>query len=236
MLNLPTLGFATPSIAARNIKKTRKNGIMPTATKKSNSVVSESPLFMSSTARSARINDATSFAKLRKISNFASFLCVLDCTLLPIITVALPLLGILNLGAAQLEWLHHLGHSLAIFFVLPVGGMTTVVNYLSHRKRWITSLASLGLVLVGLANSHFQHLPFFGHVEFLHTIQHGSLHRVVNILGCAFLLGSNVLSSKQPECACCPSPGESADMTMNSMTRSMQYRQYMTKVRKTNDK
>jgi hypothetical protein len=138
-----------------------------------------------------------SFAKLRKISNFASVLCVLDCTILPIITVALPLLGFLNLGAAELEFFHYLGHQLALFFVLPVGGLTTVVNYLSHKKAWISSLAMVGLFMVGMANSHIHDLPLLGHVHLLHAIQHGPMHRVVNIMGCAFLLGSNYLSQQE---------------------------------------
>ena len=92
--------------------------------------------------------------RIRQISNIASFLCVLDCTILPIITVALPLLGVLNLGPTQLETLHQLGHSLALYFVLPVGSLTTIINYSSHKKTWIASMAAAGLCLVGLANSH----------------------------------------------------------------------------------
>ena len=58
-----------------------------------------------------------SFENLRAISNIAGILCILDCTLLPIITVALPLLGILDLSPVQMDFLHILGHRLAIFFV-----------------------------------------------------------------------------------------------------------------------
>ncbi|KAL3912786.1 MAG: hypothetical protein SGARI_000978, partial [Bacillariaceae sp.] len=133
--------------------------------------------------------------KMRKISNFASFLCVLDCTILPIITVALPLLGVLDLQASQLEMLHQLGHSLALYFVLPVGSLTTVINYLSHKKTWIASMAVAGLCLVGLANSHMHVHGSIGNV--LHLIQHGPWHRVTNISGCAMLLGSNYLSQQQ---------------------------------------
>eukprot|EP00980_Cylindrotheca_fusiformis_P008149 scaffold1727_cov133-Cylindrotheca_fusiformis.AAC.52 len=143
--------------------------------------------------------DSTIKQKLRQVSNVASILCVLDCTILPIVTVVLPLLGILDLGADKLAFLHQLGHSIALFFVMPVGSLTSILNYLSHKKTWITALAVLGLTMIGLANSHIHHLPAF--LSFgeaiLHNIQHGMLHRVVNILGCSFLLGSNYLSQKQ---------------------------------------
>jgi hypothetical protein len=147
--------------------------------------------------------------KMRKISNFASFLCVLDCTILPIITVALPLLGVLNPHAAQLELLHQLGHSLALYFVLPVGSLTTVINYLSHKKTRIASMAVVGLCLVGLANSHI-HGQSGSLGSVLHLIQHGPWHRVVNIGGCAMLLGSNYLSQQQG-CAFHDHPSEGRD-------------------------
>jgi len=152
--------------------------------------------------------------RVRKISNFASFLCVLDCTLLPIITVALPLLGVLNLGSSQLQAIDNLGHSLALYFVLPVGGLTTTINYISHKKKWISSLAIIGLTMVGLANSHIHihHWPtlFGGTISLnwigsvLHAIQGcgtSPWHRIVNVSGCAFLLGSNYLSQQQDGCA-----------------------------------
>lgn len=44
---------------------------------------------------------------LTRLSNIASLLCVLDCTILPIVTVLLPLFGMAAPG--HLEWLHQLG-------------------------------------------------------------------------------------------------------------------------------
>jgi hypothetical protein len=47
--------------------------------------------------------------RLLKASNIASILCVIDCTVLPIVTVVLPLLGLAAFTPAQMEWLHHFG-------------------------------------------------------------------------------------------------------------------------------
>jgi hypothetical protein len=155
--------------------------------------------------------------RLRQVSNFASVLCVLDCTLLPIVTVALPLFSFLNLGAAQLEFMHQLGHGIALLFVLPVGSLTGIVNYMSHKNGLIASLSVVGLMLVGVANYHSHSLPLLGHVHWLHLIQHGLYHRVANTAGCALLLGSNYLSQKQPGCAHCP---DSASQSSHSHDHS----------------
>jgi hypothetical protein len=209
----PTGAFGNPSSSLTRPKTTiavSKDTTKPTFVK--------SALFLSSSTEGINgvekappaTDNFFSFDKLRKISNFASLLCVLDCTILPIITIALPLLGFLNLGATQLEFFHHLGHQLALFFVLPVGGLTTVVNYISHKKAWISSLAVVGLFMVGMANSHIHDLPLLGHAHWLHVIQHGPMHRVVNIMGCAFLLGSNYLS-QQEGCAHDHGPNSSCE-------------------------
>ena len=212
-----TEAFGTPKTnVVSTASATKGKSFMGNKSSSSNNIkflskVTRSSLFVSSSASTVEEADKNddnndklfSFSNLRKVSNFASFLCVLDCTILPVITVLLPLLGILNLGASQLEFFHHLGHQLALYFVLPVGGLTTVVNYTGHKKKWITSLAMVGLAMVGVANSHWHHWPIVGgHVPgWIHLIQHGVWHRLVNISGCFFLLSSNYISQQQPGCA-----------------------------------
>jgi len=143
---------------------------------------------------------------LLKASNFASMLCVLDCTILPVITIVLPLFGIVAASPAQMEWLHELGHQLALWFVLPVGGLATTLNFTNHKKLWIAAMGWLGLVAVVAANlgCHGVTLPggVVGHAihEVLHTLHHGILHRVTNLAGCGLLLTSNYLSHKQGGC------------------------------------
>jgi MerC mercury resistance protein len=207
LLNPPTFALATTSIASRAKTTAPRHKILVSTPHFMSSSSSTGTATTGSTGNILGGKNVTVFATavpknklfddLRQVSNFASMLCVLDCTVLPIMTVALPLLGIMNLGPARMDFLHHLGHKLALYFVLPVGGSTGLLNYLSHKKKWIASLTAVGLVLVGFANSHIRYLPFFGHVELLHVIQHGPMHRVVNIVGCGFLLGSNYLSQKQ---------------------------------------
>ena len=117
--------------------------------------------------------------RLVDVSNFASLLCVLDCTLLPLVSIAIPALslgaGILSssgaagggaaatTGNASLlaSALSHLNahlpgisHGIALWFVLPVGILTTAVNYVfGHRRLRFALVSMLGLSLIYLANS-----------------------------------------------------------------------------------
>lgn len=134
--------------------------------------------------------------KLAKISNIASMLCVIDCTVLPVVTVLLPLIG-LGASPAQAKWLHELGHSVAIFFVLPVGGLAATMNYLSSKNAFLSSIAVLGLSMIYAANGHggpiLSRLPH----NIAHSLHCGTLlHRSVNIVGCACLLTSNYLAHR----------------------------------------
>jgi MerC mercury resistance protein len=169
--------------------------------------------------------------RLLQFSNIASFLCVLDCTILPVLMVLLPLLGMVSSagGAASTAWLHAFGHQLTLYVVLPLGTLATSINFTSHKKKWITALGWCGLLLIALANSgggcghsHHAHataqslwaraFPLLART--LHVMQHGIYHRVVNLSGCALLIGSNFLSYRrqkqhQHSGACCAgTPGE----------------------------
>ena len=186
-----------------------------TASSSEASVVLNSPLHQQHQGQRQQNNEL--LGRLRSLSNFASFLCVLDCTVLPLVTVALPLLGVLQLPDAQLALLNELGHKIALFFVLPVGSMTGIINFSSHQKKWILSLAALGIFLVAITNVHFHHLPTIVSTvlpsRITSTIENVLVavqdcsgaagtsnmpwHRITNVAGCASLLTSNYLSQKQ---------------------------------------
>lgn len=73
----------------------------------------------------------TASRRLVTLANVASLLCVIDCTVLPIVTILFPLLGMAAPG--QMEWLHEFGHSVAIYFVLP--GTLTISTLCSMFQR-----------------------------------------------------------------------------------------------------
>lgn len=149
--------------------------------------------------------------RLLQLSNIASILCILDCTVLPLILLILPVVG-------SMESLHQLGHAVALYFVLPVGSLALGTNYAwKHQRKWITSIGLLGLLTIALANGAMGGAGGHEHVHTLttqvpagpvpagtaaavaplwHAVQHGVTHRVVNLLGCALLMLSNYLSHR----------------------------------------
>lgn len=107
--------------------------------------------------------------RLLDVSNFASLLCVLDCTLLPLVSIAIPALSwgvgfIIGSGGAStavpptlsafLAYLPVLSHGIALYFVIPVGLLTTVINFFfGHREVKFSMTALFGVALIYAANS-----------------------------------------------------------------------------------
>lgn len=139
---------------------------------------------------------------LSSLSNAASLLCVVDCTLLPLATIVVPLLGVATGGPAEMEWLHSIDHAIAIFFVMPVGSLVATTNYVYHRRLLLTLTALVGLSMVYLANTESNSLaPFLCHLlphDLFHSVHSGTaLHHATNTAGCALMLASNFFGRKQ---------------------------------------
>mmetsp|Transcript_23707 Transcript_23707/g.35355 ORF Transcript_23707/g.35355 Transcript_23707/m.35355 type:complete len:265 (-) Transcript_23707:461-1255(-) len=135
-------------------------------------------------------------SRIANFSNIASLLCVVDCTVLPIVTVIFPMIGFVT-SPTQLDWIHELGHSIAIYFVIPVGGSAALMNYLSHKRLLLSTPALIGLSMIYLVNGHggpiLSKLPN----ELIDSLRYGTiLHQATNIAGCALLLGSNYVSHR----------------------------------------
>lgn len=148
--------------------------------------------------------------QLLRCSNVASLLCILDCTILPFLTLVLPMLSF------SATWLHEMGHAVALRFVLPVGFLATTSNYaFSHQKWWITAIGWVGLMLIGVANygtvgcghghghehthSHRGTLQFLLLQQVLQFFHHGIQHRLANLTGCFLLMFSNWLSQRHQQ-------------------------------------
>lgn len=154
-------------------------------------------------------NRKSFIATLQRYSTIASWLCLIDCTLLPLMTVIIPLLGLTTtLGPERIQWLHMVGDYTTLFFLLPVGGLSTALNFYTlsrnmgsntNRDRWrpwiIAAVGPLGWTMVAIANSYS--VPGIGHLQLFHVFHRGVWHRVLNGLGCFCLLGSNQLSARQ---------------------------------------
>jgi len=130
---------------------------------------------------------------LLKVSNIGSAICVLDCTLLPLLTILLPIVSALASGgggaaaaatatASTTElWLHDVGHAVALWFVLPVGTLATASGYFfSHRRAWIGALGVVGLVLIAAANGGG---TACGHALLSHHHHHHHHHHAAATIG-----------------------------------------------------
>mmetsp|Transcript_10593 Transcript_10593/g.22419 ORF Transcript_10593/g.22419 Transcript_10593/m.22419 type:complete len:471 (+) Transcript_10593:117-1529(+) len=156
----------------------------------------------------------TLLSRLTSISTVASLLCVVDCTVLPLVTILLPLLGLASSpqGGTMTEALTDLSHSVALYFVLPVGSLATATGYANHRNPILCVPGIFGLLLIYISNAGHVHLhtttattihDMAGGLNPLMILPHGWVHalndngwvhRLVNVLGCALMLGGNYLS------------------------------------------
>ena len=146
--------------------------------------------------------------RLNRVSNFASFLCAIDCTVFPLLLTLLPLVSAasawVNVDVAS-AWLHRASHAAALWFVGPVGGAAVVANVVQHRK-WLVGLwGASGIALILLANIHLPHVLLGWHVP--HAVEHflHAKHTVINVVGCALLLSSQRYSHNLLEASgkCC---------------------------------
>lgn len=128
---------------------------------------------------------------LLRVSNAASILCVLDCSILPAITLAGLAAG--ALPASRAHTLHEMGHKLALYFVLPVGSAAALSNYtIGARNLRCLIAAFLGLLCVLAANGHGRAVAWLPR-----GVHHaGAVHRIVNLAGCGLLLSSNYVSHR----------------------------------------
>eukprot|EP00743_Colponemidia_sp_Colp-15_P011722 GILK01013151.1.p1 GENE.GILK01013151.1~~GILK01013151.1.p1 ORF type:complete len:260 (-),score=19.66 GILK01013151.1:164-904(-) len=127
---------------------------------------------------------------LTEFSMIASILCAIDCTVLPVILGAIPMVDIASPESSQK--LHHLLHQVSLYFVLPVGGAAVITNYFEHKQpKYVASgLSGLGLILA--ANGPWDVLPY----EYISK-------SVYNTAGCAILLASQWFARKAIANHCC---------------------------------
>lgn len=238
LTDTPTFNLQLGSDSATETSSSRSYGMQPIDRPQS---VFQSITIQSQNNAESQEQSTTSWKeRLIDISNIASFLCVLDCTLLPLVSIALPALswlaGGLAIGTSSnsllagvssiVDFLPTLGHGVALFFVIPVGLLTTMVNYLfGHKQLRFSAAALIGLILIYAANSSsgigIASIDSFltssgiashshgGHIHdacgaivgattgmLTHSCGEGWAHRLTNTVGCAFLLGSNHYGKK----------------------------------------
>ncbi|KEG03701.1 conserved Plasmodium protein, unknown function [Plasmodium vinckei vinckei] len=148
-----------------------------------------------------------------KISSIASLLCLIDCVLIPVLTILLSLFSLIKhyfissngLNALNFEGsvhgnapIDHHGHDswhifmekIALFFMMPIITITTVVNFYKLRNVPLLMSALTGMTLFIISHAHIE----FSNDSINDIIE--VLHIPLALLGAAFLLSTNYASHK----------------------------------------
>jgi MerC mercury resistance protein len=105
----PVLGFGVSFERKASLDQAAVSPLFRNMMKERKAPTSRIIPFASAVPEEVPKEEATWKDRLLKISNIASILCVIDCTVLPIVTIVMPLLGLAAFTPAQMEWLHHFG-------------------------------------------------------------------------------------------------------------------------------
>ncbi|GMH69872.1 hypothetical protein TrRE_jg11372, partial [Triparma retinervis] len=156
----------------------------------------------------------------------ASLLCILDCTILPLLSLLLPFLTFLPITATlSPSFLHTLSYKASIYFVLPIGSLSACLNLLTSNKsstplsKYLPfSIALTGLLLIFATNSSLSSLPLLGPLippSLSHSLSCTgdakgvqdtlSAHTIANLAGAGMLIGGNRAGHKNThkEGDCC---------------------------------
>ncbi|SCN62420.1 conserved Plasmodium protein, unknown function [Plasmodium chabaudi adami] len=148
-----------------------------------------------------------------KISSIASLLCLIDCVLIPVLTILLSLFSLVKeylINSNDLNTLNtesgahghaHIGHhshdswhifmeKIALFFMIPIITLTTVINFYKLRNIPLLMSALTGMTLFIISHAHIE----FSNDNINDILE--ILHIPLALLGAAFLLSTNYASHK----------------------------------------
>eukprot|EP00427_Karlodinium_veneficum_P042523 CAMPEP_0169262602 /NCGR_PEP_ID=MMETSP1016-20121227/43807_1 /TAXON_ID=342587 /ORGANISM="Karlodinium micrum, Strain CCMP2283" /LENGTH=263 /DNA_ID=CAMNT_0009345163 /DNA_START=173 /DNA_END=965 /DNA_ORIENTATION=+ len=124
--------------------------------------------------------------RLNKVSDVASILCAIDCTVFPLLLTVLPLVSAVSTAGAT-AWLHEASHACALYFVGPVGGLAVITNWIQHKRPLVGLWGVSGITAIILANMHLPHVLLGMNIHaFAHALH--EWHTPINVMGCILLL------------------------------------------------
>jgi hypothetical protein len=109
-------------------------------------------------------------------------ICLIDCLVIPIALIVLPLVGINHIC-------HGIGDQLLAFLVLAICAPTLIPSFLKHRQKSVLALMVLGFSLIFFAN-------FAGHAI------DETLHLAMSVIGSILLIKAGADNRRFNKCAC----------------------------------
>lgn len=110
-------------------------------------------------------------------------ICLIDCLVIPIMMAALPFVGAQHI-------FHGLSDQIQAIIVLCICLPVLIPGFLKHRRKRVLALMSLGFALIFFTN-------FAGH-----DIDN-TLHTLITITGCLFLIKANFDNKHFSKCSNC---------------------------------
>lgn len=121
-------------------------------------------------------------AAIELLSVIGPIICLIDCTIIPLLLLVLPVVGIHQV-------FHGIGDQLLLLLVVAICAPTVTLGFLRHRQKRVFLLMALGFTLMFVAN-------FAGH-----SIDE-SIHFALTSLGSLFLIKAN-FDNRQLSKHCC---------------------------------
>eukprot|EP01068_Selenidium_serpulae_P006973 Selendium_serpulae@DN456_c0_g1_i1.p1 len=124
---------------------------------------------------------------LNSVSTFATFICIIDCTLYPIFLAVVSIFDLVD--SKDLAWIHDLTHWCTNFIVIPIGLFAVCSNFLQLKMPRYFFWGLGGLLLIAGAHD-LGHAAVPG-AQFIHDH-----HTLISIIGGGNLIASNVMSKR----------------------------------------
>jgi len=140
------------------------------------------------------------------VGNVAAILCVIDCTVVPILVTAVSFLGALNESAA----LFHFTHLIGFYCMIPIAGLAVISTYIkSHNwKVLLWGLTAWSFIISGhlthssSVDASSAHTNDSDNLISTHTHNH-LLSSFLIVTGAANLVLSNYLGRRETKDGCC---------------------------------
>ncbi|SCO67660.1 conserved Plasmodium protein, unknown function [Plasmodium vivax] len=135
-------------------------------------------------------------SNLNNISSIASIICLLDCVLIPFITVVISIFNVVNgseNGEAQVED-HHQSHhhgwheiveKIALYVMTPIISFTTIYNFVQLKNFPLLLTTLIGITMFVLSHAHIE----FSSPSVANIFK--KMHIPMAILAAIFLVSTN---------------------------------------------
>ncbi|CRH00425.1 conserved Plasmodium protein, unknown function [Plasmodium relictum] len=123
---------------------------------------------------------------LNKVSSIASIICLIDCTLIPIMMFAL---SIFNVVDNEIVYFNHISDILALFVMTPICFLCILFNYYQLKNMFLLIWGIFGITLFIISHGHFS-------INEKINIFLQKFHIAISLISILILLSNNYVSQR----------------------------------------